>query len=378
MTVTQLPAGALDIVARIQRVNQALASTPDNGAGADVDFATVLQAATGSIAPAAPAPVAPADTGAGSGTGASAGYDPTAYLTASSLGLPTGTNPLSGTSTVNGTTPATGNDVVADAVQYLGVPYQWGGTDPATGLDCSGLTQRVYADLGYQLPRVSYDQATVGTPVDSLADAQPGDLLFFGSPVHHVAIYAGNDQMVEAPHTGEDVRVSTVDETPTHIRRILGDTSLMFGGQATQATSPAASPRVVTGTATAGTTPFASIFADAAARTGVPVSLLTAVAQQESGFDPSAVSPAGAQGLMQLMPSTARGLGVTNPFDPTQAINGAAGYLKSLLSEFNGNTSFALAAYNAGPGAVLKYGGVPPYAETQRYVQSVESLMEAQ
>ncbi|MFA6576369.1 MAG: lytic transglycosylase domain-containing protein, partial [Nocardioides sp.] len=109
---------------------------------------------------------------------------------------------------------------------------------------------------------------------------------------------------------------------------------------------------------------------------GVDASLLSAVARQESGYDPAAVSHAGAQGLMQLMPGTARGLGVTNSFDPTQAVDGAARLLRDLLDRF-GTTPLALAAYNAGPGAVLRYDGIPPYPETQTYVRSVMSMLEA-
>ncbi|HEY0508636.1 MAG TPA: lytic transglycosylase domain-containing protein, partial [Blastococcus sp.] len=97
-------------------------------------------------------------------------------------------------------------------------------------------------------------------------------------------------------------------------------------------------------------------------------------ANQESGFDSQAVSPAGAQGLMQFMPSTAAGLGV-NPLDPNSAIDGAARYLSSLKKQF-GSTDLALAAYNAGPGTVSRYGGIPPYSETQNYVRSVMSKAE--
>ena len=97
--------------------------------------------------------------------------------------------------------------------------------------------------------------------------------------------------------------------------------------------------------------------------------LLAAVAKQESGFDPNAVSSAGAQGLMQLMPSTAAGLGI-NPFDPAQAIDGAAQLLSRYLNQY-GSVPLALAAYNAGPGAVAEYGGIPPYAQTQAYVSDI-------
>ena len=264
------------------------------------------------------------------------------------------------TSTTGTTGSAAGEAVVARAKTYLGVPYVWGGDDPKTGLDCSGLVQQVYADLGYDLPRVSYEQARVGRPVASMAEAQPGDVLAFGSPVHHVGIYVGDGQMIEAPRPGLAVRIGPVYETPTAIRRIVPD-----GIAADGATSV-----VPIGT------PYARLFEEAGAEHGVSPRLLAAVAKQESGFDPRAVSPAGAQGLMQLMPGTADGLGVRDPFDPAQAVDGAAKLLRTLIDRFGG-TELALAAYNAGPGAVLRYGGIPPYPETQAYVRSVLSEVVA-
>jgi soluble lytic murein transglycosylase-like protein len=108
----------------------------------------------------------------------------------------------------------------------------------------------------------------------------------------------------------------------------------------------------------------------AATKYGIDPALLKGLIRQESNFNASAQSGAGAQGLTQLMPGTASSLGV-DPSDPTQAIDGGAKYLKQQLDRFGGDPSKALAAYNAGPGAVAKYGGVPPYAETQSYVQKV-------
>ncbi|MFY0407015.1 transglycosylase SLT domain-containing protein [Solicola sp. PLA-1-18] len=276
----------------------------------------------------------------------------------------------SGPSSVGPTTdvPAggsTGGDaVVATARKYLGIDYVWGGTNPDKGLDCSGLVQLVYKQHGIDLPRVSYQQAKAGRPVASMAEAQPGDILAFNSPVNHVGIYIGNGKMIEAPRTGLKVRVADVPETPTAIRRVLPE-SASTGAVGTRSTSGGS----------LGDVPYAQLFRSAGARYGVDPTLLAAVAKQESGFRPDAVSPAGARGLMQLMPSTARGLGVTNSMDPAQAVDGAARLLKDLLGDF-GRVDLALAAYNAGPGAVRRYDGIPPYAETQKYVRNVLAHQE--
>lgn len=119
-----------------------------------------------------------------------------------------------------------------------------------------------------------------------------------------------------------------------------------------------------------------AIFEEAASIYDVPVELLKAVAKAESNFNPNAVSHAGAIGVMQLMPGTASSLGVTNPYDARQNIMGGAKYLKSNLDRYGGDISLTLAAYNAGPGSVEKYGGIPPYAETQNYVKRVASYMD--
>jgi soluble lytic murein transglycosylase-like protein len=136
------------------------------------------------------------------------------------------------------------------------------------------------------------------------------------------------------------------------------------------ATAPLATGVVPT-SAASGSTPFTAEIDAAAARHGLDPALLRGLVRQESGFDPSARSGAGAVGLTQLMPATARGLGVTDPTDPAQSLEGGATYLKQQLDRFGGDAAKALAAYNAGPGAVQKFGGVPPYAETQKYVQNV-------
>ena len=120
---------------------------------------------------------------------------------------------------------------------------------------------------------------------------------------------------------------------------------------------------------------FEDIIQAAAERFNVPSKLISSVIQHESNFDVTAQSNAGASGLMQLMPSTAKWLGVKNVWDPTENIMAGTKYLRQMLDKYDGDTTLALAAYNAGPGNVDKYNGIPPFKETQNYVKKIQNSL---
>jgi soluble lytic murein transglycosylase-like protein len=144
-------------------------------------------------------------------------------------------------------------------------------------------------------------------------------------------------------------------------------------GKTSQSGLAGLSGTTASGTNTLNGGSFESLIQQASEKYGVDADLVKAVIQNESAYNPSAVSSAGAVGLMQLMPDTADNLGVDNPLDPAQNIDGGVKLLRELLNQFGGNVSNTLAAYNAGPNAVQQYGGIPPYQETQMYVQRVLS-----
>ncbi|NHC47100.1 NlpC/P60 family protein [Motilibacter aurantiacus] len=346
---TVAPSGIAGVQARIAAIQSRFGALAPSGASIPVVNSGYTTSTNGSAVTRSSFATALADTV--SSTGSSA---------ASSTAGTGGAEAAAGSSTGH-----SGADAVELSKKYLGIPYVWGGTDPSKGLDCSGLTGLVYRQLGVDLPRVSRDQAKVGEKIASLSQAKPGDLLFFNSPVSHVGIYAGGGKMVHAPRTGTKVRVEDVYETPTVIRRVLPE----------NASAAPAPPAQAQPAARTGGVPYADIFRTEGARAGVSPTLLAAVAKTESSFRSDATSPAGARGLMQLMPATAAGLGV-DPLDPQQAVRGAAKLLAGYLEDYDGSLDLALAAYNAGPGNVKKYGGVPPFSETKAYVRKVQDAMQ--
>lgn len=149
------------------------------------------------------------------------------------------------------------------------------------------------------------------------------------------------------------------------------------GGMSTYAVPGATTVRATKPFAVKKSAPYDTSINEHSRRMGVSADLVRAVIQVESAFNPSAVSTKGAMGLMQLMPATARELGVANPFEPDQNIRGGVTYLKRLLTRYNDNVELALAAYNAGMGNVEKYGDVPPFKETQSYVKKITGAAPA-
>lgn len=183
-----------------------------------------------------------------------------------------------------------------------------------------------------------------------------------------MAAFAGSSLLMAAPPEQSAPRVKTVvkaDPRTGKLIRVVVGTPRPTAGKALDAAQ------------TASATPFGAIVERVAAEQSLPAELLHSVIQVESNYNPGAVSPKGAQGLMQLMPETARRFGVPDSFDPVENIQGGAKYLKYLLDLYKGDYPRALAAYNAGEKAVAKYGGIPPFVETQNYVTQVQRRVDA-
>jgi len=157
----------------------------------------------------------------------------------------------------------------------------------------------------------------------------------------------------------------------SRVARVVHEIEIAPVSATEPAVVPAGPPTPVAAAWRATAGPYADLIADAAERHALDPALLTAMAEVESAFDPGAVSPKGACGLLQLMPRTAERFGVRDPFDVAQNVDGAARYLAWLLGRFDGRTDWALAGYNAGEAAVDRHRGIPPYRETRSYVERV-------
>ena len=190
-----------------------------------------------------------------------------------------------------------------------------------------------------------------------------------------VARVAELRSMIQAVATGKDSFSAALAEASA----VGGSTATPALGEATPLTSTATVPATTTAAVPVtsstgpgnGAVPYQSLIEESCAKYGVDPALLAGLIEQESHFDPTVGSSAGAQGLTELMPETAASLGVTDPHDPAQSIDAGARLLSEKLAEFGGDTELALAAYNAGSGAVQQYNGIPPYPETQEYVKKV-------
>jgi cell wall-associated NlpC family hydrolase len=222
MSMTEVIGRMQGIQSAIAQLSRPVTATPaaakTENTAASAAFGEALTAALGS------------ESGAASGTlagllatgGTTTAGSPQALTGTAGVGSVRGTAGTAAPGAAGGGA-ANGNDVVAAAKKYLGVPYVWGGTDPASGMDCSGFVQRVFKDLNIELPRVVSDQMQQGTPVASLAEAKPGDLLVsFGG--NHISIYLGDGKAIDAPVPGQTIQVRDAWEkysNLTSIRRIV-------------------------------------------------------------------------------------------------------------------------------------------------------------
>ena len=307
-----------------------------------------------------------------------------------------------------------------------------GGTYSKPGpVDCSGLVQQAARMSGINLDGTAAMQQRMGKSV-SMNDLKPGDLVFRGNPASHVGIYVGDGKVLHAPQPGEAVQLTTASSFDSG-RRVLdeggqavdtagmsvangggiGDSrgSSIGGGSRSGLGLPGGgssswggggSVGRSSGGGSVGSPGFSGSLSGVSAgnldgmwaklaqygidqdwlrklleEMGVPegemdkmMTLVLGVIQQESGGNANAKSPVGATGLMQLMPATAAGLGV-NPNDPKDNVRGGVKYLMQQLKAFDNDIPKALAAYNAGPGNVQKYGCIPPFAETRNYVAKI-------
>lgn len=289
-----------------------------------------------------------------------------------------------------------GDVAAAAAIALVGkIPYSYGASAEQTaarsGADCSSFIQYIESLVGVNLSRTADAQyKDTQAQAVSKTDLKTGDLLFFGgwndpsnppgyAGIQHVAMYIGNGKLVQEGGSNNNVNVANVADfgsyfmyatRPSASGRLPDPATLLApsSGDPAALTPMSGSAALARFDAVSSQIPYAAEIRSAAIANGIDPLLLASLVYAESNFNATAVSGCGAQGLTQLMPGTAAELGVTDPFDPQQNLNGGAAYLATQMKRF-GRTDLALAAYNAGPGYVSNLGAVP--SGCQYYIHKI-------
>ena len=300
-------------------------------------------------------------------------------------------NPLNSTS--NTTTSATDTNAFAQMLAQEILSGDLTGLSTSTNTNTNSSSALMSSLLGSSLLGSG---GSTADPLSSLLSGSSVDSSLLGSSSLDSSLLGGTSSLFGSPSssllslimgsTGTTSASSMADllsaeltgSLPYVSSMPLGSIGSVYAASATPTTTQSAEPAVTAPSTTSSspsTTPTQSTIqnwiAALAPQYNLDPKLVDAVVNQESGYSSNATSSVGAMGLMQLMPATAAGLGVTNPYDPVQNLKGGMTYLRQLLTRYNNNVSLALAAYNAGPNAVDSYNGIPPYPQTQNYVTSI-------